>query len=281
MQPISDEERQKVELIYAETFGKVNLGFDPSVLEILDDAESSEKEREEIKGKVSQEIVARLIHLAESAYLGNISQGKAESFAAVIMRLGAIYVKIFIIGFALLALAKDERSKMVLAKSFSAAIIGKLFAEQLNWQKESAQRVEICCLFSEVGKVLIHLYEKKTDESVPDDFVERCHWLLALKIAEEFKLPEYIRDSFTYVFGENSLRFTHNSLSVAGVVMLAYATVSHIFSRERCLIINSPMPEAKDVFAYTPGKIIYNYLWSLGLSDDYLKINAEKSKMVK
>jgi len=281
MQPISDEERQKIELIYEETLGKVNLGFDPSVLEVLDNAESSEKEREEIKEKVSQEIVGRLFSLSDSAYLGKISRGKAESFAAIIMRLGTVYVKIFIISFALLALAKDERSKLVLAKSFSAAIIGKLIAEQLNWQRESAQRVEICCLFSEVGKVLIHLHEKKTEESVPDDFVERCHWLLALKIAERFDLPEYIRESFSYVFGETSLRFTHNSLSIAGVVMLAYATVSHIFSRERRCVISSPMPDAKDLFAYTPGKVIYNYLWSLGLSDDYLQIIVEKSRHVK
>ena len=281
MMELSSEEKQLVDLIFEETLGKVSLGFDPSVLEILDNAESSEKEREAIKGKVSQDIVIRLFKLSDSAYFGKISRGKAESFAAIIMRLGTIYIKIFIIGFALLALAKGEKSKMVLAKSFSAAIIGKLIAEQLNWQRETVQRVEICCLFSEVGKILIHMYEKKTEESLPEDFVERCHWLLALKIAEQFDLPEYIREAFNYVFGETSLRFTHDTLSVAGVVMLAYSTVSNMFSRERRCVISSPMPDVKDVFAYTPGKVIYNYLSSLGLSDDYLKIIAEKPKTVR
>jgi HD-like signal output (HDOD) protein len=140
MQPFTEEERQKADIIFNETLGKVSLGFDPGILKVLDDPESSEKEREEIKQKLSQEIVAHLMQLANSAYLGKITVGKLASFAAVILRLGTIYVKIFIIGFALFSLAKDERSKTLLAKSFSAAIVGKLLAEQLNWQKEYVQQ---------------------------------------------------------------------------------------------------------------------------------------------
>jgi hypothetical protein len=277
MQTITEEDRQKTDYIFAETLEKVSLGFDPAVLKILDDPESSDEEREAIKKDISQEIVVRLMSLADSAYLGNIRQGKAASFAATILRLGAIYVKIFMIGFALLDLARDERSKAVLAKSFAAAVFGKLLAEQLKWRRESAQQVEICCLFLETGKVLMHLYERTTGEALPDDFIERCHWLLALKIAEKFELPAYIGEAFSCIFDETSLGFTRNTLSVEGVVMTAYATVHYIFSREHRLIVRSPMPDARDVFVHTPGKAIHDYLRSLGLSEDYLQIMIEES----
>ena len=118
MQPFTEEERQRADIIFDETMETVSLGFDPSVLKILDDPESSEKEREEIKAKISQEICAHLLQLGNSAYLGKISIGKIASFATVILRLGTLYVKIFIIAFALLALAKDERSKHSLPKVF-------------------------------------------------------------------------------------------------------------------------------------------------------------------
>ena len=276
MHPFTEEERQKADVIFDETMGKVSLGFDPEVLKILDDPESSEKEREEIKKKISEEIAAHLLQLGNSAYLGKISAGKIASFATVILRLGTLYVKIFIIAFALLALAKDERSKTLLAKSFSAAAVGKLLAEQLNWQKEYVQQVEICCLFSEIGKVLLFLYEKMQDEPLAADFIERYHLLIALKIAQKFELPEYIGQSLSYVFEETSLTYSHDSLSTEGAVMMAYATVNYIFSREQCLIIRSPMPNSTDVFSLTPGRAIYNYLSSLALSNGYLRIIREK-----
>jgi hypothetical protein len=276
MQPFTEEERQRADIIFNETLGKVSLGFDPGILKVLDDPESSEKDREEIKQKLSQEIVAHLMQLANSAYLGKITVGKLASFAAVILRLGTIYVKIFITGFGLLALAKDERSKTILAKSFSAAVVGKLLAEQMNWQKEYVQQVEVCCLFSEIGKVLLYLYEKMQDEPLSADFIERYHLLMALKIAEKFELPEYIGKSISCVFGETSLNYTHHSLSTEGVVMMAYATVNYIFSRERCLVVRSPMPNSTDAFASTPGKAIYDYLSALALSSGYLRIIPEK-----
>jgi hypothetical protein len=276
MNPFTEEERQRADIIFGETLGKISLGFDPDVLKVLDDPESSEKEREEIKEKISQEIAGHLMQLANSAYYGKLSLGKIASFAAVILRLGTIYIKIFIIGFALLALAKDERSKTLLAKSFSAAVVGKLLAEQLNWQKEYVQQVEVCCIFSEIGKVLLNLYENMQDEPLPADFIERYHLLMALKIAEKFELPEYIGKSISYIFADTSLNYTNHSLSTEGVVMMAYATVNYIFSREHFLVIRSPMPNSTDVFALTPGKAIYNYLSSLSLSNGYLRIIAEK-----
>jgi len=276
MHPFTEKERQKAGIIFDETLGKVSLGFDPAILKVLDDPESSEQEREEIKQKLSQEIVAHLMQLANSAYLGKITAGKIASFATVILRLGTIYVKIFIISFALLALAKDVRSKTILAKSFSAAVVGKLLAEQLNWKKEYVQQVEVCCLFSEIGKILLFLYENMQDAPLPANFIERYHLLMAQKIAERFELPEYVGKTASCVFGETSLNYTHNSLSTEGAVMMAYATVNYIFSREHCLVIRSPMPDASDVFALTPGKAIYNYLSSLSMSNSYLRIIAEK-----
>jgi hypothetical protein len=277
MIPFTEEERQRADIIYDETLGKISLGFDPDILKVLDDPESSEQEREEIKQKLSQEIVAHLILLANSAYLGKIAVGKIVSFASVILRLGTIYVKIFIIGFGLLALAKDERSRRLLAKSFSAAVVGKLLAEQLNWKKEYVQQVEVCCLFSEIGKILLFLYENMQDAPLTADFIERYHLLMAQKIVERFELPEYIGKSTFCVFGETSLNYTHNSLSTEGAVMMAYATVNYIFSREQRLAVRSPMPNASDAFVFTPGKAIYNYLSALSMSNGYLRIIAEKS----
>jgi hypothetical protein len=276
MHPFTEEEIQKADIIFNDIMGKVTLGFDPTVLKILDDPESSEQDREEIKNKISQEIAAHLMQLANSAYLGKISLGKTASFATAILRLGTIYVKILIIAFSFLALAKDDRSKILLAKSFSAAIVGKLLAEQLNWQKEYVQQVEICCLFSEIGKVLLYLYEATQDEPLSADFIERYHLLMSLKIAEKFELPEYIGKSISCIFGDTSLNYMQNSLSTEGVVIMAYATVNYIFSREHRLTIRSPMPPPTDVFAYTPGKAIYNYLSSLALSSNFLKIFTDQ-----
>jgi hypothetical protein len=36
------------------------------------------------------------------------------------------------------------------------------------------------------------------------------------------------------------------------------------------------MPDARDVFAYTPGKAIHYYFRSLGLGKDYLQIMIEE-----
>jgi len=277
MQPFTEEERQRADIIFDETMETVSLGFDPEVLKILDDPESSEKDREEIKAKISQEICAHLLQLGNSAYLGKISIGKIASFATVILRLGTLYVKIFIIAFALLSMAKDERSKLLLAKSFSAAVVGKLLAEQLNWQKEYVQQVEISCLFAEIGKVLLYLYENTQDEPLSADFIERHHLLMAVKIAEKFELPEFIGRSISCVFGETSLNYAQHTLSTEGAVVMAYATVNYIFSREHGLVVRSPMPNAIDPFAVTPGKAIYNYLSSLALSSGYLRIIPDKS----
>jgi len=278
MNTYTEEEKQQADIIFNETLGKVNLGFDPEILNVLDDPESSEQQRDDIKKKLSQDIVAHLILLANSAYLGNITAGKAATFAAVIMRLGTIYIKIFIIGFGLLALAKDERSRALLAKSFSAAVVGKLLAEQLNWNKEYVQRVEVCCLFLEIGKILLFLYENMQETTLAADFIDRYHLFMAQKIVEKFKLPDYIGRSVFCVFGDTSLNYNHNSMSTEGAVMMAYATVNYIFSREHRLVVRSPMPSAVDDLGLTPGKAIYNYLTALSMSSSYLKIVAERDK---
>jgi len=271
MREITIEEKDEINRVFEEVIKDIDLGFDPDVLKILDNPEASESQRQEIVKKVNPEIIARLISLASSAYMGNISRGKVATFVKAIERLGNIYVKVFVICFSLLILAKDEKSKSILVEGFLAAAVGKLLAEQLGRAKESIQEIEIACLLMRVGTVLMYLHEKNSSEVLPEYFIARCHWAMTMKFVEKFELPEIIGDIVYKIFGQNCLDYGEKAISNAGIIMMAFATIRHIVSLDGHLVVSSPMPEPGDELAFTPGNAISKYMRSIGLSQ-YLEI---------
>jgi hypothetical protein len=271
MMEIANKEIDLVSRIFEEIMRDINLGFEPEVLAILENPETSKTERHEMVKKVSQEIITHLLNLASSAYLGNISRGKVVSFDDVIMRLGTVYIKAFILSFSLLALTNDEKIKIVLVKGFLVAVLSKLLAEELGKTEEAIREIEVACLLMGVGRVFMHLYEKKFSEVFSENFIERCHWLIALKFFEKFNLPEAIKEVINQVFGRNCLDFNKKTVSGAGIIMLAYATVDRSVSLEGRLVISSPMPELGDDLVRTPGNVIFRYMQSIKM-DQYLKI---------
>ena len=279
MHPFTEEERQKADLIFEETIGKVSLGFDPDVLKILDDPESTEKEREEIKKKISQEI-CRTSHTAGKLGLSRENQYWKDSlichgdFTA-----GNDLRKNFYHRLRPFGLSQGGASENPVGKKFFSRCCRKAPGRK----DELAERIcstsgDLLPFLRRSAKSSSSLYENMQDETFTDGFYRTIPLLMALKIAEKFELPEYIGKSISSVFGDTSLNYTHDSLSTEGAVMMAYSTVNHIFARERCLVVRSPMPAATDIFAKTPGKAIYSYLSSLALSSGYLRIIPEESK---
>ncbi len=138
--------------IYEKIISTLNLGFDPSVLIVLDNEDAHQQEIERIKFRIKENIVARLMARANSVVLfGKIKAGDASSFTKVVLRMGMKTAKIYILALALFLL--DPALEPLAAKSFSRAILGRLLAEELGFKSTMAERVEMGGLLLEIGRI--------------------------------------------------------------------------------------------------------------------------------
>ena len=87
--------------IYEKVIGTLTLGFDPSVLVVLDNEDAHQTEIERIKFILRENIVARLMARANSVVMfGKIKSGDASSFTKVVLRMGMKTAKIYILALA-------------------------------------------------------------------------------------------------------------------------------------------------------------------------------------
>jgi len=114
--------------IYEKVIEKLNLGFDPSVLIVLDNEDAHQNDIERLKFKIKEQIVARLLGRANSVVMfGKVKSGDANSFTKVVMRMGMKPAKIYILALALFLL--DPALEPLAGRSFSRAILGRILAE--------------------------------------------------------------------------------------------------------------------------------------------------------
>jgi hypothetical protein len=273
---ITFEEKEDLEIlteIEETVIKKINLGFDPRVLEILDREDATKNQIESLKEMISKEIVIRLFSLGNSIYYGRLRAGKFSSFSEIILRLGMDPSKIYILSLSLFFMNPDREFISLAARSFIISILGKILAVQMGLKDEDVKKVELGGLFLKVGKVFMLLYERQRGEPLDEGFISRCYPYLGLKMIERFKLPDFLNE----VLSAPVCSFTENSFSVRGMVQLAHTVVDKGFKKYGKFVIQSPMPDREGLVTSTLGSIMAAQLEAVGLGA-YLEIIPTPSR---
>jgi len=254
---VAEADRARLADIYEKVIENLNLGFDPSVLIVLDNEDAHQQEIERIKFKIKENIVARLMARANSVVMfGKIKSGDASSFTKVVLRMGMKTAKIYILALALFLL--DPALEPLAAKSFSRAILGRILAEELGFKSTAVERVEMGSLLLEIGRIPAILYEIQESTSLDENFVSTWHPLLGLALLRKYELPDYLEETLLH----NHFSFLHRSLSPLAVIDLADLVVRQSFSKHGKLIVESPLPDA--TIDSTLGSSILDQFSSIG-----------------
>ncbi len=235
--PESDLARLKD--IYEKIIESLTLGFDPAVLIVLDNEDAHQSDIEQLKFKIKENIVARLMARANSVVMfGKIKSGDASSFSKVVLRMGMKTAKIYILALALFLL--DPALEPLAAKSFSRAILGRILSEELGFKSSAVERVEIGALLQEIGRIPAILYEIRESTTLGEDFASKWHPLLGLALLRKYELPDYLEETLLH----KHFSLLHRSLSPLAVIDLADLVVRQSFAKHGKLIVESPLPDA-------------------------------------
>ncbi len=240
---------------------KADLGFDPKVLQILDQEDATRSQIGGLKESLGTGVVTRLFSLGNSIHYGRLRAGKMTDFADVILRLGLGPSKIYILSLALFFLNSRKEFAELAARSFIISFLGKMLAAKMGLKEEEVKKVEIGGIFLKVGKVFMLLYEHQTDKRLDEDFVSRYYPYLGIRAVEIFKLPEFLNEIMSF----SLLRFDESSFSVSSIVDLAHSAVDKSFKKFGKFVIQSPMPDSDGILLNTPGSILSAQLDAIGL----------------
>ncbi len=258
--------------IEAKMMDEETLGFSPDVLAALDNVEASESDIEMLKYRISHDILFGLFHIAGSVYYGSIQKGSIHTFSEVITRLGMHHAKAMIIMLAMHILSKkDEAIETVFARSFASSVIGRILAHQVGMREEAVKNVELGCLFSEIGRMILLIYKKlhaPDDPRIDENFIDQYHVYLTERIIDTFSLPDYLK---TMLFHEGVV-VEGPYITASGLVRLAVQFVSACFSRHRNHLIIEPVaaPSGQDE-SISLAHIIEDQFRAVGL-EKYLMI---------
>ena len=253
---------------------RVNLGFDPEVLDLLNNPDASERQIELLKAKIGDEILAKLFSIANSVYYGQLKRGPVDTFYKVVSRLGMDFTRVLIIFLAFAALSKDKEVKIIFAKSFATSLLGgRILAKEFGLRDNDAKKVELGGLLLEIGKIIIAIYRSLYNDDyeqaeIEEDFISQYHSLLGLKIVDKFKLPEFLKD----MISTECLTLETELISLSGIVIVAYSIVDSSFRRfGNKLVIASPMPDPNGTVVHTIGAVVDETFKAVGLSG-YIEI---------
>ncbi|MCX5855008.1 MAG: HDOD domain-containing protein [Deltaproteobacteria bacterium] len=271
-------EDEKAQRILAEIEDKilngVNLGFDPEVLDVLNNFDASEREIEILKAKIGEEILARLFSIANSVYYGQLKRGSVDTFYKVVSRLGMDFTRVLIIFLAIAGLSRDKEVKIIFARSFATSILGgRILAQEFGLKVNDTKKVELGGLLLEIGRIIIAIYRSLYNEDyeqaeIGEEFIAAYHSLLGVKIIEKFKLPEYLKD----IISMECLTLDAELMALSGIVMAAYGIVDLSFRKfGNKLVIASPMPDPDGMVIHTTGAVIEDTFKAVGLAN-YIKI---------
>ncbi len=257
----SPEDLEILNEIEEKVIKKIDLGFDPHVLEILDDEEITRMQIEPLKDLLSKGVVTRLFGLGNSIYYGRMRAGKFTNFSEIILRLGLGPSKIYILSLALFFLKPGKEFTDLAARSFLISFLGKMLGREMGLGEEDLKKVEMGGLFLKIGKVFMLLYEHAEKKKLDDDFISRYYPFVGLRVVELFRLPEFLNDVISF----SLFRFGENSFSISSIIDLAHSAVDKSFKKFGKFVIQSPMPDGDGVLASSPGFILSNQLDAVGL----------------
>ena len=255
------------------------LGFDPSILFVLDDVEIGQCEIENLKSKLGADIFTYLFNIANSAYHGSLKMGSVKHFFDVVNRLGMQYTKVLILQFATHSLARgDHEAEIIFAKNFAASVVGRIMARGLGFRDDGARKVELACLLSSIGALMMTVYRKHYhtgDFVLSDDFIEQNHIYLTERIIRRFQLPEYLHEMIM----TNCFILERMGLGLPTVVKLAIAAVDWSFrTLDNKLVFRSPQTSLDDRFAPSLAAIVEEQFAAAGLKK-YLIILPETTQI--
>jgi hypothetical protein len=255
-------------------FNKINFGFDPEVLDVLNNHDASEQEIERLKSKIGDELLVRIFGIANSAYYGQLKRGHVDTFYKVVSRLGMDFARVLIIFLAFAAVSKSKEIKTIFAKSFATSIVGgKILAKEFGLRDNDAKKVELGGLLLEIGKIIIALYrslykDAYEEAEIGEEFISQYHSILGVKIIEKYELPEFLKE----MISADCLTLEKELMSLSGMVMLAYSIVDMSFRRfGNKLVIASPMPDLDGMVIHTTGAVIEETFKAVGLAE-YIEI---------
>jgi hypothetical protein len=240
--------------------------FDPKIFSILEDEKADDKKFRLAQGYLSNEILSRLLEIANSIHYARSASGRLYSFPDVITRLGVQLTKVLIASVARSSLMKGEKGKELFARSLSISVISKILAQEQGFAKKEINKAELAGLFFEIGKLPLQIYEKTAGDLEENYF--NTYWpKLSLMFVKRFNLPAFIGETI-----ENfSLIFDEREFHLSGIVFMAWCTVEKIFLRHRKLYLKSPLPDEKEIVTYTYGSEIEGLFQVFGISR-YLEI---------
>ena len=256
------------------------LGFSPDVLAILDNVEASNNEIEMLKFRIGQEILMKVFNVANSAYYGSLKKGTIHTFYEVVTRLGMSHTKALIIILAQQYLARDdEKVEMIFARSFAASIIGKILAQQMGMREDLAKKVELGGLFSEIGRMILHVYKKlhaPDDERIDEIFIDQYSPYLTERIIDVFALPDYLKQ----IIFQEGLVVEASYITLSGITRLAVQFVHACFSKFNNHLVIEPLalPSGHEQIV-SLDHIIQDQFNAVGLGK-YLRIVREKKRLL-
>ena len=276
---MDDQIANQIEAIEIALIKDSFLGFDPSILSILDDVEIGQDEIENLKSRLGSDVFTYLFNIANSAYHGSVKMGSVKLFFDVVNRLGMQYTKALILQFSLHRLAHGgNEAELILAKNFSASVLGRIMARGFGFRDDGARKVELACLLSNIGALMMKVYQnhyQTTDFVLSDDFIEQNHIYLTERLIRRFQMPEYIHKMIMIP----GFVFERMGIGLPTVVKLAIAAVDWSFrTQDNKLVFRSPQTSQEDRFSPSLAAIVEEQFAAAGLKK-YLIILPETTQI--
>jgi len=256
----------QIEIIELTLIKDSALGFDPTILFVLDDVEIGQREIENLKSKLGTDVFAYLFSIANSAYHGSLKMGPVKNFFDVVNRLGVQHTKVLILLYVMHRLARgDHDAEIIFAKSFSAAIVGRIMARGFGFRDDGARQVELACLLASFGALMMMVYRNHYhtgDFVLSNDFIEQNHSYLTERIMRRFQLPEYLYEMIL----TNCFVFDRMGIGLTTVVKLAISAVDWSFrTLNNKLVFRSPCTSMEDRFTPSLAGMIEEQFAAAGL----------------
>ena len=272
---MDDEIASQIETIERTLIKDSVLGFDLTMLSVLDDVEIAQDEIENLKSRLGPDLFLYLFKIANSAYHGSLKVGPIKHFFDVVNRIGMQHTKALIIQFASHRLARgDHEAEIIFAKNFAASVMGRIMARGLGFRDDGARKVELACFLSGIGALMMTVYRNHyhTGEFVlSDGFIEQNHLYLTERIIRRFQLPEYLHEMIM----TNCFILERMGIAPPTVVKLAIAAVEWSFrTLDKKLVFRSPQTSLDERFTPSLAAMVEEQFAAAGLKK-YLIIQPE------
>ncbi|MBN1547244.1 MAG: HDOD domain-containing protein [Syntrophaceae bacterium] len=282
--PLEKAEAVDADMILREVeekiLGKMDFGFNPDILKVLSNPNSSQKDIEALKGRISPDVLACIMNIANSAYFGSLKKGRVKTFYEAVILLGTKHTEVLILYFSLFVLVKDREAESILAKSFARYVLGGyVYARDFGLNAEATFVVELGCLFMDVGKIVLYLYKAKYPEDyerfdIDEAFINSRHAYLGRTICKRLNIPE----DLTRIIFNRHFTLDAKHISLSGIMKTVYAVVESLFDENGGkIVITSPMPDEREKLTHSFGVVMQDLFNAVGLSRYLTIIHTQPS----